>query len=48
MTDGTAEDVVISKGIKRIFQRVREINDENQKKKRAKNAALRDSSLELL
>ena len=32
MTDGTAAGRVISKEIKRIFQRVREIIDENQKK----------------
>ena len=32
MTDGTAEGGVISKEIKRIFQRVGEIIDENQKK----------------
>ena len=34
------------KEIKRIFQRVREIIDENQKKNRAQNAALRNSSLD--
>ena len=45
MTDGTAEGGVISKEIKRIFQRVREIIDENQKKNMAQNAALRNSSL---
>ena len=45
MTDGTAEGGVISKEIKRIFQRVREI-DENQKKNRAQNAVLRNSSLD--
>ncbi len=44
MTDGTAEGGVINKDIKRIFQRVREIIDENQKKNRAQNAALRNSS----
>ena len=33
MTDGTAEDGVISEEMKRIFQRVGEIIDENQKKK---------------
>ena len=32
MTDGTADGGVISKEIKRIFQRVGEIIDENQKK----------------
>ena len=32
MTDGTAEGGVISKEIQRIFQRVGEIIDENQKK----------------
>ena len=46
MTDGTAEGGVISKEIKRIFPRVREIIDENQKKNRAQNAALRKSSLD--
>ena len=46
MTDGTAEGGVISKEIKRIFQRVGEIIDENQKKNRAQNATLRDSSLD--
>ena len=46
MTDGTAEDGVISKEIKRIFQRVGEIIDENQKKNRAQNATLRNSSLD--
>ena len=48
MADGTqnmGEGGVISKKIKRIFQRVGEIIDENQKKKRAQNAALRNSSL---
>ena len=44
MTNSTAEDGVISKEIQRIFQRVREINDENQKKNRAQNTALRISS----
>ena len=47
MTDGTAEGGVISKEIKRIFQRVREIIDENQKKNRAQNAALRNSSQDM-
>ena len=46
MTDGTAEGGVISKEIKRIFQRVGEIVDENQKKNRAQNATLRNSSLD--
>ena len=46
MTDGTAEGGVISKEIKRIFQRVEEIIDENQKNNRAHNAALRNSSLD--
>ncbi len=46
MTDGTAEGGVISKEIWRIFQRVGEIIDENQKKNRAQNAALRNSSLD--
>ena len=46
MTDGTAEGGVISKERKRIFQRVGEIIDENQKKNRAQNAALRSSSLD--
>ena len=38
MTDGKSEGGVIRKEIKRIFQRVREIIDENQKKNRAPNA----------
>ena len=42
----TTEGGVISKEIKRIFQRIREINDENQKKTRAQNGALRNSSLD--
>ena len=46
MTDGTAEGGVISKEIKRIFQRVREIIDENQKKNRAQNDTLRNPSLD--
>ena len=46
MTDGTAESGVINNEIKRIFQRVREIIDENQKKNRAQNATLRNSSLD--
>ena len=41
-----AEGGVISKEIKRIFQRVGEIFDENQKKHRVQNAALRNSSLD--
>ena len=36
---------VISKEVRRIFQRGREMIDENQKKSRAQNAALRNSSL---
>ena len=39
MTEGPAEGGVISKGIKRII-------DENQKKQRVENTALRDSSLD--
>ena len=46
MTDGTAEGGVISKEIKRIFQRVGENIDENKKNNRAQNAALRNSSLD--
>ena len=46
MTDGTAEGGVTSKEIKRIFQRVGEIIDLNQKKNRAQNIALRNSSLD--
>ena len=46
MTDGTAEGGVISKEIKRIFQKVIEIIDEKQKKSRAQNVALRNSSLD--
>ena len=46
MTHGTAEGGVISKEIKRIFQRVREIIDENQKKNRAQNDTLRNHSLD--
>ena len=41
--DGMAEGGVISKEKKRIFQKVGEIIDENEKKHRAKNAALRNS-----
>ena len=37
---------VISKELKRILQRVGEIIDDNQKKNRAKNTALRNSSLD--
>ena len=47
MAGGMAEGGVISKEIKRIFQRVGEIIDENQKKNRAQNATLRNSSLEM-
>ena len=46
MTDGMEEGGVISKERKRIFLRVREIIDENQKKNRTQNAALRNSSLD--
>ena len=46
MTDGSAEGGVISKEIKRIFQRVGKIIDENHKKSRAQNATLRNSSLD--
>ena len=41
-----AEGGVISKEIKRIFSRVREIIDEDLKKNRAQNTALRNSSLD--
>ena len=46
MTDGTAEGGIISNEIKKIFQRVGEIVDENQKKNRAQNATLKNSSLD--
>ena len=46
MTDGMAEAEVISKEIKRGFQRVGEIIDENEKKHRAQNTALRNYSLD--
>ena len=46
MTEGMAESGVISKEMKRIFQRVREIIDENHTKNRAQNATLRNSSLD--
>ena len=46
MTDGTVEGGVVSKSMKRIFLRVGEIIDENQKRNRAQNAALRNSSLD--
>ena len=46
MTDGTAEGGVISKEIRRIFQRVGVIIDVNQKKNRAQNTALMNSSLD--
>ena len=46
MTDGTAEGGVISKEIKMICQRVGAIIDEKEKKNRAKNAALRNSSMD--
>ena len=45
-TDGTADGGVISKEMKRIFQRVGDIIDENDKKYWALNAALRNSSLD--
>ncbi len=38
--------VVISKEIERIFKRVREIIDEDQKKHRAQNTALGNSNLD--
>ena len=44
MTDGMAEDGGISKEIKKIFQRVGEIIYEKQKKHRAQNTALMNSS----
>ena len=44
MTDGTAKGGV-SKEIKRIFQRIGEITDENQEKNRSQNTALRNCSL---
>ena len=46
MTDGRAEGGVISKEIKMIFQRAGEIIDENQKKNRAENPTLTNSSLD--
>ena len=46
MTDVMAEGGVISKEMKRIFQRVREIIDENQKRNRAQNTGLRNLSLD--
>ena len=46
MADGAAEGGVINKEIKRIFQRVGEIIDENQKKNRAQNTPTRNSSLD--
>ena len=42
MTDGTAEGGVISKEIKRIFQRVRKIIDENQKKEQVPERCLEE------
>ena len=42
MTEGE----ITSKEINRIFQRVEEIIDENQKKHRAQNTVLRNSSLD--
>ena len=44
MTDGMAEVGVISKEIKGIFQRVREIIDEDKINHGAQNTALRNSS----
>ena len=46
MTDDAEDGGLIIKQIKRIFQRVREFIDENQKKYRAQNTALRNSSLD--
>ena len=46
MRDGTAEGGVISKEMKRIFQRVGEIIDENQKKYRTQNTILKISSFD--
>ena len=46
MTNGTTEGGDINKEITRILQRVGEIIDENQKKNRAQNAALRNSRLD--
>ena len=46
MTDDMTEGGVISKEIKRLFQRVGEIIDENQKKEQGQNAALRNSILD--
>ena len=46
MPDGMAEGGVISKDINMVSQIVGEIIDENQKKNRAQNAALRNSSLD--
>ena len=40
MTNGPAEGGVISKEIERIFQRVREIIDENQKKEQGPERCL--------
>ena len=45
MTDGTAEGGVISKERKRMFWRVREIIDENEKKHWTQNTSLRNTSL---
>ncbi len=45
MRNGAAESGVISKEIERIFQRVGEIIDEDQKKHRAENTAMGNSSL---
>ena len=42
MTDGTTEGGVINKDMKRIFQRVREIIDENQKKEQGPEHCLEE------
>ena len=46
MTYGMADGGVISKEIKRIFQRVGEIIGENEKMNMGQNAALRHSSVD--
>ena len=46
MVPQRVQSSLTSKEIKRIFQRVGEIIDENQKKNRAQNATLRNSSLD--
>ncbi len=45
MRNGVTESGVSSKEMERIFQRVREIIDEDQKKHRAQKTALGNSSL---